>query len=100
VRPPGGEHLGDLRDRIAPAIESIRLRHTGQTVLVATHGGVVRTLGCHVLSIDLDLAWRLGATNAGLSVIELWPDGPVVETWNDIAHLAGDEDLASVGMQG
>ena len=57
VRPPGGEHLADMRDRIAPAIEAIRLRHPGETVLVSTHGGVVRTLGCHVLALDLDLAW-------------------------------------------
>jgi broad specificity phosphatase PhoE len=87
VRPPNGEHLGDMRDRIAPAVEAIRLRHPGETVLVATHGGVVRTLGCHLLGLDLDLAWRLGASNVGVAIIELWPDGPIVETWNDTAHL-------------
>lgn len=90
VRPPGGEHLADLQARIAPAIEAIRQRHRGETVLVATHGGVVRTLGCHVLGMDLDLAWRLGASNVGLAVVELRPDGPVVECWNDTAHLLGD----------
>ena len=91
VRPPGGEHLADMRDRIAPAIEAIRLRHAGETVLVSTHGGVVRTLGCHLLALDLDLAWRLSASNVGLAVIDLWPDGPVVETWNDTAHLLGND---------
>ena len=97
VRPPGGENLADMRDRIAPAIESIRLRHPGETVLVATHGGVVRTLGCQLLGVDLDLAWRLGASNVGLAVVELWPDGPVVVSWNETAHLLGDDDeLAAV----
>jgi probable phosphoglycerate mutase len=97
VRPPGGEHLGDLRDRIAPAIEAIRLRHQGETVLVATHGGVVRTLGCHLLAMDLNLAWRLGAANVGLAVVDLLPDGPVIHAWNETAHLLGDQlGLASI----
>ena len=91
VRPPGGEHLGDLRDRIAPAIEAIRVRHSGETVLVATHGGVVRTLGCHLLGMDLNLAWRLGAANVGLAVVELLPHGPVIHAWNETAHLLGDQ---------
>ena len=99
VRPPGGEHLADMRDRIAPAIEAIRLRHPGETVLVSTHGGVVRTLGCHLLALDLDLAWRLSASNVGLAVVELWPDGPVVETWNDTAHLLGDDFVVVEGAR-
>ena len=89
VAPPGGEHLGDLRARIAPAISMIAARHPGQTVLVATHGGVVRALGCHLLGMDLDLAWRLGVSNTGVAVVDIWPDGPVVEKWNDTAHLDG-----------
>ncbi len=97
VRPPNGEHLGDMRDRIAPAIDAIRLRHPGETVLVATHGGVVRTLGCHLLGMDLNLAWRLGASNVGVAIIELWPDGPIVETWNDTAHTSADDDEVAGG---
>ncbi len=98
--PPGGEHLGGLLERVRPALQAIQVRHAGQTVLIATHGGVVRTLGCFFLGLDLDAAWRLTAGNAGLSIISWWPDGPILETWNDTSHLRGAnlEALPDTGL--
>ncbi len=93
--PPGGEHLGDLLDRVRPALQAIQARHAGETVLIATHGGVVRALGCFFLGLDLDAAWRLTAGNAGLSIVSWWPDGPILDSWNDTSHLRG-ADLEAV----
>lgn len=97
--PPGGEHLGDLLDRVRPALQAIQARHAGETVLIATHGGVVRALGCFFLGLDLDAAWRLTAGNAGLSIVSWWPDGPILESWNDTSHLRG-ADLEAVADTG
>lgn len=97
--PPGGEHLGDLLDRVRPALQAIQARHAGETVLIATHGGVVRALGCFFLGLDLDAAWRLTAGNAGLSIFSWWPDGPILESWNDTSHLRS-ADLEAVPDNG
>lgn len=98
--PPGGEHLGDLLERVRPALQAIQSRHAGETVLIATHGGVVRALGCFFLGLDLDSAWRLTAGNAGLSIVSWWHDGPILEAWNDTSHLrgAGLEAVPDTGL--
>lgn len=97
VAPPNGEHLGDLITRIRPALDSIRGAHAGETVLIATHGGVVRVLGCYFLGLDLELAWRLTAGNTGVSVVMWWDDGPIMETWNDTSHLRVIAHAPSLG---
>lgn len=45
--PPGGESIGDLTSRVVRAIGRVAASHQG-TVLVVTHGGVVRNLERHL----------------------------------------------------
>ena len=45
-RIPGGECYGDVAARCFKALREIAQNHEGQTVLVATHGGAIRTLIC------------------------------------------------------
>ena len=40
----GGESFADIRRRVLPIVEEIALRHRGQTVLIITHGIVIRVL--------------------------------------------------------
>lgn len=46
--PPDGESLRDFQRRILSAWQACLARHAGQRVLLVTHGGVIRTLRCHV----------------------------------------------------
>jgi broad specificity phosphatase PhoE len=41
---PGGESFADIRRRVMPEIEAIGRRHVGETVIVVTHGVVIRVL--------------------------------------------------------
>lgn len=52
-RPPGFEEDQDLGERVLDAITEIRRAHSGGSVLVVAHGGVVRTLERN-LGDDLD----------------------------------------------
>ncbi|MDF3863252.1 alpha-ribazole phosphatase family protein [Pseudomonas denitrificans (nom. rej.)] len=43
--PPGGEAMGDFEARVFAALERLYQAHAGSSVLVVTHGGVMRLLG-------------------------------------------------------
>ncbi|KAJ6916352.1 hypothetical protein NC652_018912 [Populus alba x Populus x berolinensis] len=40
----GGESLDKLHERCASSLERIAAKHTGERVVVVTHGGVIREL--------------------------------------------------------
>ena len=44
VRFDGGESFAEMRDRALAAIREIVAKHEGKTVVIATHGGVIRVL--------------------------------------------------------
>lgn len=43
--PPGGEAMGDFESRVFAALERVYRAHAGSSVLVVTHGGVMRLFG-------------------------------------------------------
>jgi len=49
---PGGENVGEFMGRVRAAAERL-VRAQQQTVLVVAHGGVIRTMICHLLGIEL-----------------------------------------------
>jgi broad specificity phosphatase PhoE len=66
-RPPGGESLVDVHERVVPAFDRIARTYAGHDVVVVSHGGVMVALWAYVAG-----AWD-GATiapNAGIVVIE------------------------------
>lgn len=85
--PPGGETFLQLRERAARALQHCQEHYAGQTVLWATHGGLIGTTVCQAL--QLDLAYRHCFRHANTSITELlFGTGlPLVERLNDVAHL-------------
>ncbi len=85
--PPGGEALADFAQRVHAALEALRQRHAGRTVLAVAHGGV------------LDVAYRLAAClplhapreralpNAAINWLVAGPEGWRVEAFGLDAHL-------------
>ncbi|MDO4791316.1 MAG: bifunctional RNase H/acid phosphatase [Buchananella hordeovulneris] len=76
VRPPGGgESVGDVYDRVIPALRRIVKEHAGKTIVIATHNVVLRA----ALGASLRLAakdWRtIRTVPAAVSVIEHYSDG-------------------------
>lgn len=72
LRPPGGESLGDLFERVQPRVACWAGGHPGQTVALVTHGWVIRVLVCHALGADFDLAPRLDVRTGDLVILR-WP---------------------------
>ena len=53
VRPGGGETFGEMRQRAVAALEEIVAAHTGETICLVTHHGVVHALRGHALGLEL-----------------------------------------------
>jgi alpha-ribazole phosphatase/probable phosphoglycerate mutase len=86
VRFPGGECYDDLRQRALRAAASAHEQHEGRSVVLVTHGGVVRALVADALGIPDDRIFRIAVDPASVSVVE-WLDGvPVVLSVNRQAY--------------
>src|SRR6185503_2059883 len=49
---PGVETDEEIQKRISPLLDEIVSNYPGATILVVTHGGVIRSLLAHLLNID------------------------------------------------
>ncbi|HEX2924015.1 MAG TPA: histidine phosphatase family protein [Chloroflexota bacterium] len=53
VRPPGGETIAEVHDRVIPALEELAVANPGRTVCVVVHKVVMVVVRCHYLGLDL-----------------------------------------------
>ena len=75
---PGGECYAELRSRSLAVVESLLETCRGRTVVVVTHGGVVRAILADVLGMPDERIFRLAVDPGSVSVIE-WNDAePIV----------------------
>lgn len=90
TRIPGGEMLAEVVERAIGATKKIIAGHSGETVLIVAHGGVIRGIIGSVLGINLNEYWRLHLDNTGVSLLEFsrWERG-ILKRFNDCAHLKG-----------
>ncbi len=63
---PGGEPVGKLQSRVLEGWQHILEQHAGQQTLIVTHGGVMRVLAQHLLSLAPEAMNRLGIPYAGM----------------------------------
>jgi len=88
---PEGEGLADMSTRAAEAIRGIRQSATEDlTVLVCSHGDVIKAILADALGLHLDAFQRIVVAPASVSVIRYTPLRPFVERIND----TGDPILA------
>jgi len=87
VRPPNGETLLEMSQRVMEAINGIIAAHLGETVVVVTHGGPARVIVCHVLGIPLSEQWRIRQDLAAVSWLDFDDRGASLSLLNDICHL-------------
>ncbi len=86
---PGGESSRAVQQRVSGALETLLRQHSGETVAVVSHGGILRIVVAHVLELPLKQTVRVRVGgNTGLTVVTAYPDGRLVlEKLNDSAHL-------------
>lgn len=69
--PDGGEKFSDFMDRTKDAIIKIATENQDKTVLVSTHGGVIRALRCTLNNLSLDDVIKIPhVANSSITVLE------------------------------
>lgn len=91
--PDGGESLLVFRQRVLATLQALAAGHTGQTIALFTHGGVLDVLYRAATGLGLQAArsWQIG--NAAVNRLLWTPDsGLTLVGWADTTHLE-DEAL-------
>ncbi|MCJ7817197.1 MAG: histidine phosphatase family protein [Candidatus Aenigmarchaeota archaeon] len=87
-RPLGGENYIDLEKRVKKFLAMIKKKHSKQTVVVVSHGGVIRTFITVITKKPLAAVHEIEQHNASVNVIELSPGRqPKIHYLNSTEHL-------------
>lgn len=84
---PGGESLVKFNNRVSKFLSRLDKHTTGETILIVAHAGVLRTLVCQLLGIDLRRRWQIRLDLASLSILETHQQGAILNLLNDVSHL-------------
>jgi alpha-ribazole phosphatase len=77
-RPPDGECLEDVRDRILPVYKKLIGQHPGREIAMLLHGGVNRIIIADALGLDLMKLFRIDQSFGALNIIDYYDDGMAV----------------------
>jgi alpha-ribazole phosphatase len=77
-RPPGGECLLDVKERIIPVFKRLVASHPDQEIAMLLHGGVNRVILADALGMDMMNLFRIDQSFGALNIIEVHEDGIAV----------------------
>ncbi len=91
-RPPGGESLDAVWDRMLKEFTQIRQDHPDSSIAIVGHGGSLRSIICHTLDAEVTSMRRIWLDNASLSVLEYSESETTSHSrillLNDTSHLS------------
>lgn len=71
---PGGETMRAVQHRAVDAMVELNERHLGETVVLVSHGDVIRAMLIFALGMPLDFYNRIEVAQGSLSTIQIEPD--------------------------
>jgi len=77
-RPPDGECLLDVKNRILPVFKGLVDSHRGQEIGMLLHGGVNRVILADAFGMDLMNLFRIDQSFGALNIIDYHEDGMAV----------------------
>ena len=84
---PHGETFQQLQQRAMEAVQEIVSNHEGETVVLAAHGAVNRTILAAVLHIPLQYIWSMRQDNTAVNILRHTEGHYILELMNSTAHL-------------
>jgi alpha-ribazole phosphatase len=90
---PGGERFCEMYARVIAATRDLRSRHTGQSIALVTHGGVVRIILAEALGMETANLFRIGQRYGAINLVRYFGETPTVE----LVNAGPDEDGGLVG---
>jgi probable phosphoglycerate mutase len=79
---PAGESFVEMQTRMVGAVDSIRRRHPGRTVVCVSHADTIKAAVAHATGTPLDLFQRIVISTCSVTAIMYSDGGPIVLTVN------------------
>ena len=90
VAPPGGESFEAVAKRARAAVATVLRAYPSSVVVVVSHVSPIKLILRDALAAGDDFLHRLFLDAAGVSTMDVWPDGGIaVRSVNETAHSAG-----------
>jgi broad specificity phosphatase PhoE/ribonuclease HI len=88
VAPPGGESFNAVAKRTRAALATVLKSYAGEVVVLVSHVSPIKLILRDALAASDAFLHRLFLDAAGVSTMDVWPDGNVaVRSVNETAHL-------------
>jgi broad specificity phosphatase PhoE len=85
--PPGGESIVDLTRRVHAACDDLCDEACESIVVVVSHVSPIKAAVAWALGVGPEVAWRTHLDPASISRIVIGRRGPLLRTFNEVAHL-------------
>jgi len=79
---PDGESFVEMQTRMVDAVDRIRRRHAGKTVVCVSHADPIKALVAHATGTPLDLFQRIVISTCSVTAIMYTDSSPIVLTVN------------------
>ena len=86
---PEGETLAVVRKRIEDALTDLVTRHENETIVIATHGAVLRVLLCFLHDVGNEHYWKFTIDNCAFIIVKFEHGKYSIIAENDNKHLIG-----------
>ena len=100
VRPPQGETLAEVAERVGAVLNDLRSAPAEATIALVGHGGSFQVLLCMALGVPVEGYWQFRLAPASVSEVALYEKGAIVSRLNDTHHLSGLADDPMTPTQG
>lgn len=84
---PNGESARQRYERSMHCLNEISLKHTGETIVVVCHGGVLDGLFRHVIGLPLEAPRKFRLWNAGINKFSFKDGQWELLTFGDVHHI-------------
>ena len=83
---PGGECFQDLSDRAEKFLKITKTHGEDDSILAVSHGGMIRTLICQLLGLELGHWSSFRIDNASVSIIDIYTRRTIISLLNDTSR--------------
>ena len=87
IKFPDGESLMDMVGRVGKFAAKLKDHPGEEKILIVVHSGVLRTLICQLLGMDLKHIFQFLPELASLSIVNTYRGAAILNLFNDISHL-------------
>ena len=84
---PAGETFSEFSTRVNSFLKRLEGHGDEDTIMIVGHGGPYKVLLCSLLGLPLDHYWQFRFGMASVSIIDIYPNGAILEKLSDTAHL-------------